>query len=154
MAEQANIIFDAQAAASLRDLAASLGLYINRGPGSGEVGNIKAMLNQLAKVYEQSPEVVQAMFQMLLNWRTKDTPDARPWIDLTCEHAWISDVDDVPDTCPVCGDESGMIRPVVDMRRVHEDRFTPYRESTSWGVIANQVLSRSAQGNFLAGDTL
>jgi hypothetical protein len=148
MTEQANIIFSAEAAASLRDLAASLGFYINRGPGSGEIGNIKAMLNQLARVYEQSPEVVQAFMLMLVNWKQKDTPDARPWMDTVYNHAWLGAADEVPDVCPVCGDESGQISTVPDLRRVHGDEYKPYPEKTAWECMANRALALEAQENF------
>lgn len=148
MAEKSNIIFDESSAVSLRDLAASLNFYTSRGPGAGEIGNIKAMLDKLAQVYEHSPEIVQAMMSMLVNWREKDAHGARPWIDLTCIHTWLGDADEVPDVCPVCGDESGQIRSMPDMRRVHGDRYQPYDERTIWEQMANRALSLSAQESF------
>jgi hypothetical protein len=145
-----NIIIDESTANSLRDLAASLGFYIKRGPGTREkIGNIKALLDRLGQVYGESPEVVQAMLQILVNWREKDAPNARPWVNLVCNHTWLSDADKVPDVCPVCGDASGQIRPVPDERRVHGDSFQPYDERTAWGQMANRVLSSAAQERFL-----
>jgi len=49
-----NIIFDEQNAVLLRQLAADLGFFITRGPGSGTMGNIKGLMMALGKAYAQN----------------------------------------------------------------------------------------------------
>lgn len=41
--------------AALRDLAASLGLVITRGPGAGEIGNVSALMARLAESHRAAP---------------------------------------------------------------------------------------------------
>lgn len=149
MAKTTNIIFDESTATPLRDLAASLGFYIKRGPGTGEIGNIKAMLERMGQVYEESPEIVQALLQILVRWHEKDAKGARPWVDLVCQHAWLGNAEVVPGVCPVCGDDAGEICTVYDMRRVRGGSIQPYTGKTAWDRMANQDLSRAAQEQVL-----
>jgi hypothetical protein len=143
----ANIIIDESTSKLLRDLAASLGFYITRGPGASEqMGNIKAMLDRLGQVYAESPEIVRAMLQILVRWNERDAKGARPWVDLMCQHAWLGDADVVPSVCPVCGDTSGEFGTVYDMHRIHKDdtvRF--YDETTAWARMANRDMKWIAQ---------
>ena len=46
--------------AALRALAAELGFFIRRGPGTGELGNITQLLAHLAAAYRRDPKGVVA----------------------------------------------------------------------------------------------
>jgi hypothetical protein len=60
--------------ASLRALAASLGLFISRGPGAGELGNITQLLTRLAVAYRHDPEGTSVMLQRLFAAARDSTP--------------------------------------------------------------------------------
>lgn len=69
-ATTSNIIFDEQSAVSLRELAASLGFFITRGPGSGTVGNIKALMVALGKAYDNDkPTTTETMKQLVTKYK-------------------------------------------------------------------------------------
>ena len=60
--------------AALRALAADLGLYTERGPGAGEIGNITQLLRQLAGAYHQDRAQARATLGALLDRRTPAAP--------------------------------------------------------------------------------
>jgi hypothetical protein len=60
--------------ASLRALAASLGLFISRGPGAGELGNITQLLTRLAVAYRSDPAGTAIVLQRLFTAITTSTP--------------------------------------------------------------------------------
>ena len=60
--------------ASLRALAASLGLYISRGPGAGELGNITQLLTRLAVAYRHDPADTAIVLQRLFAATTTSAP--------------------------------------------------------------------------------
>ena len=60
--------------ASLRELAATLGLFISRGPGAGELGNITQLLTRLAVAYRHDPAGTSAMLQRLFATTTDSAP--------------------------------------------------------------------------------
>src|SRR5260370_19743533 len=144
--EKTALFLEESTATQLRDLAASLCLHITRGPGAGMVGNIKMLFEYVARGYQQSPEITRAAMEQLLHWQVKD-PNDRLWLNLECRYRWLADGDEYPEVCHVCGDEAGIIRPVVDYRRVHGDMYTAYKEDTVWGEMANEALAREAREN-------
>ena len=52
--------------AALRALAASLGYFVNRGPGAGELGNITRLLGALAAAYRRDQDGTTAALRVLL----------------------------------------------------------------------------------------
>lgn len=66
MTEKSNILFDKESASALRELAASLGMCITRGPGAGKIGNIKALLVQLADAYQQDRNTVKSAMERII----------------------------------------------------------------------------------------
>jgi hypothetical protein len=56
-------------AAALRELAATLGLYLPRPLGS-QTGNLSALLAELASAYQQAPAEMQAALEQLLRRHT------------------------------------------------------------------------------------
>ena len=63
--EMSPIFLKKKHADPLRDLAASLGYLITRGPGTGEIGNSKALLEKLSEAYVQSPERVKLVIEQI-----------------------------------------------------------------------------------------
>lgn len=57
---KANIQFDEQSASRLRALAASLEIFIQRGIGTGSVGNIRELMQEIADAYAVDPEAVRS----------------------------------------------------------------------------------------------
>jgi hypothetical protein len=143
--EKTALFMEEDTASQLRDLAASLNFYITRGPGAGKVGNIKMLIEQVARRYQQSPEITRTAMQQLLHWQVNEA--ARPWMNLSCGHRWLAGGEEYPKTCPVCDDASGVIRPIVDFRRVDGDMYTAYRDKTIWGEMANEALACEAREN-------
>ncbi|HET8630121.1 MAG TPA: hypothetical protein VFL91_22085 [Thermomicrobiales bacterium] len=52
--------------ASLRELAAALGLFTSRGPMAGQIGNITALLTRLARAQRRDPQRAVATLADLL----------------------------------------------------------------------------------------
>lgn len=70
-ATTSNIIFDEQSAVSLRQLAANLGFFITRGPGSGSVGNIKGLMMALGKAYDNdSATTTETLKQLVTKYKS------------------------------------------------------------------------------------
>jgi len=64
-------------------------------------------------------------------------------------HKWNAG-GDKPELCPECSYPENHVYPVVAFSRVKGDKFRPYSEQTQWGQMANEILSREAQDNFLS----
>jgi hypothetical protein len=62
---KANIIFDEQSAARLRALSASLEIFIQRGPGTGTVGNIRELMQDIADAYAIDPSAVVLLVRQI-----------------------------------------------------------------------------------------
>lgn len=58
----------------LRDLAASLNLYITRGIGSGKIGNVKSVVVRLAEVYQRYPATIIDLLQPVEEEPGSDVP--------------------------------------------------------------------------------
>lgn len=50
---------------TLRSLAEDLGLFITRGPGANETGNVTALMARLAAAYEADPNRTREQFSRL-----------------------------------------------------------------------------------------
>lgn len=48
-------------AATLRQAAERLGVYIPKGPGAGKLGNIRALVTLIAEAYRRDPDAVLAL---------------------------------------------------------------------------------------------
>ena len=71
-----------------------------------------------------------------------------------CGHEWSTVNGEKPHVCPECGaseyEAKTTIFPVPAMSRVKGSKFQPYPETSKWGQMANEILSREAQDNFLS----
>jgi hypothetical protein len=63
---KANIIFDKQSAIRLRNLAASLEMFIQRGAGTGTVGNIRELMQEIADAYAVDPSTTTACIKKII----------------------------------------------------------------------------------------
>lgn len=63
---KANIQFSQEEAASLRALAASLEIFIQRGVGTGNVGNIRELMQEIANAYKADPVAVEACMRQIM----------------------------------------------------------------------------------------
>jgi hypothetical protein len=72
--KKSTIFVDEADAATLRELAAALGFTISRGPGAGEMGNIRALLQHIAAAARQP--FGQQLLVTLLTAHPTPTPAA------------------------------------------------------------------------------
>lgn len=68
-------IIENQDAETLRQLAASLDMYIRRGPGAMREGNIHTLITTLARAYRRDPARVLSLLESL---RDTDNADDKP----------------------------------------------------------------------------
>jgi hypothetical protein len=80
-------------------------------------------------------------------YREKGENKMSKWICSDCLGEF-SGTNDTPESCPICGSESGFWAKYAKSR-VRGERYTPYYRRGDWGDSANAQMAARAQDAFM-----